>query len=225
MTSAIFNPFCPPIAPPTTTSMTLSRISSTPVRKIFIRVPSSNTHEQQKHFERRQRSLLGKRKRSAPNLDSCRSRGLFFLDDGELHLLSRSIAIHANALPWKNSAFQDLQGERILNHALNGATQGARAVGWIVALAENQFFRRGSQLQRDLTFGEQFLDALQQHADDPSELLLAQRVKDDNFIDAIDELRAERRTQDFHGFFTSGVRIISRPLINHGGAPAALQYT
>src|ERR1700686_3478571 len=138
MASAIFSPFCPPIAPPTSTSMTLSRISSTPVRKIFIRVPPIQYAQTRQIFrgESRAASVDG-RNGCATWLDSRRGRGLFFRNDGELHLLSRRIAIDAYMLAWRHFALQDQQGERILNHPLNRAAQRSRPVRWIVALAEN----------------------------------------------------------------------------------------
>ena len=55
-------------------------------------------------------------------------------------------------------AFENVDTKRVENFLLNGAPQRTRAVSRIVTLPQDQFLSGGSKLQRDLAFGQKFLD-------------------------------------------------------------------
>src|SRR5438045_3178036 len=173
MTRAIFRPLCPPIAPPTTTSNTLSRMSSTPVLSIFM-CPSPQSPVP-KNVE--QPSSVRLQERTLSRLDSRGRCGLFRWRALKAHRVPLSMAVHAHMISGQHSSFQDLQGQRILDQALNGPAQRPCPIGGLVALLQQQLFRRGGQLQGNLPFGKQLLYTLQQQAHDALQMLFPKRVK------------------------------------------------
>src|SRR5260370_6969279 len=165
MAKAIFRPLRPPIAPPATTSSTLRRISSRPVRRILMR--SSTTESTQKSDHESQGSNKNETFgfaafHSYSELDSRGSRGLFRRRALEAHRVFLPFAVYAHMIARQHHALQDLQRQWILNQPLNGSAQRARPVRRIVAFAQQQVSRRRRQLQRNLPFFQQLLYALQQ---------------------------------------------------------------
>src|SRR6266705_7005156 len=203
MARAIFRPLCPPIAPPTTTSNTLSRMSSTPVLRIFMTsVPGAEICVQECRT-----AVERAVSRAYPPLDSRGSCGLFRWRALKAHRVLLPIAVHAHMISGQHSSFKDLQGQRILDQALNGSAQRPCPIGGLVALLQQQLFRRGRQLQGNLPFGKQLLYILQQQAHDALQMLFPERVKGHDLVDAVDELRQERSTQCFRRFSVRQLRI------------------
>src|SRR5208282_2855819 len=90
-----------------------------------------------------------------------------------------------------NFAVEQLHGERILNEPLDSALQRARPELRIVPFAEEQlvgFLRQGDL---DFSLRELTAEVLKLQVDDLLDFLLAERVEDHDFIDAVQELRAE----------------------------------
>src|SRR2546429_3975853 len=120
------------------------------------------------------------------------------------------MAVHAHTISGQYSSFKDLQGQRILEQALNGSAQRPCPIGRLVALLQQQLFRRGRQLQGNLPVGKQLLYILQQQAHDALQMLFPERVKGHDLVDAVDELRPERSTQCFRRFSARQLRIFVR---------------
>src|SRR5258707_15487072 len=144
------------------------------------------------------------------SLDTSGRRWLFRRHAFEPHRFALAIAIHQNVIARQNLAFEDLQRQRILNHALNSAPQRPRAVSRVVAFAQENFLCRSSKFQRDVAFGEKRFDALEKQADNAFQLFLAKRIKDHDLIDPVDEFRTKRRTQRFHRSVPGTLRVAAR---------------
>src|SRR2546423_4649592 len=154
MTSAIFKPLCPAIAPPATTSKTLSRIRSAPVRRIFMSAPYSYSYlrkRQRQNFSLEATTGCVKRS-TCVQLAASRRGGLRGSNSLETQRVLLRIPVHTHGLARQNLAFQDLQRQWILQHALNRAPQRAGTKCRVVAFAEEQFFGRGRQLEREAPF-------------------------------------------------------------------------
>src|SRR5690242_8847424 len=84
-------------------------------------------------------------------LDTRGGRGLFRRLPLEAHRVFLPVAIHNDVVAGKHRAFENLQRKRILDQALNRPAKRPRAVSRVIALAQEQFFRRRLQLQSDLS--------------------------------------------------------------------------
>src|SRR5437870_586534 len=121
------------------------------------------------------------------SLDTSGCHWLFRRHAFEPHRFALAVAIHQDVIARQNLAFEDLQRQRILNETLNRAPQRPRAVSRVVAFAQENFLCRSSEFQCDVAFGEKRFDALKEQVDDTFQLFLAERIKDHNLIDPIDE--------------------------------------
>ena len=93
-------------------------------------------------------------------------------------------------------AGEDQLGERVLHRLLDHALQRARAVGRILALLGEPVARLGVELERDLAILEQLREPPHLDVDDAAHLLRLQPMEQDDLVDAVEELRTERRAHD-----------------------------
>src|SRR5215472_8046652 len=150
---AIFIPLGPPKRLPTNNNTRVRAVSKKAVRRTFIVVspvaPSATILSRPLILlDSRCRGRLFGLARSAPAL--------------ETHGILAAVAFDADVIARQHLAFENLEGQRILNQPLNGPSQRPRAEGRIVTFLEQQFagFRR--QLQGDLAVGQELLHALEE---------------------------------------------------------------
>ena len=74
---------------------------------------------------------------------------------------------------------------------LDRALQGPRAVDRVEAFDGEEFLGRVGEFELDLAVGEPLTDFGQLDVDDGLDLFLAQRVEDDDVVDAVEQLRSE----------------------------------
>src|SRR5690349_8045981 len=86
------------------------------------------------------------------------------------------------------AALEQLQRERVLDQALDGALQRTRAERRVVSLLGDHALGLGRQLERDLALAEQLLEPRQLQLHDVLDLLRAERTEDDDVVDAVEEL-------------------------------------
>src|SRR5262249_24104703 len=132
----------------------------------------------------------------------------------ELHRIALAIAIRNHMIPGQDFAVENLQGEWILNHALNGTPQRTRAISGIVTFAPENFLRRSRKLERYLAFQKQRLHALEEQADNSFELCLAKRIENHDFVDPVNKFGPECSSQGFHGFLAGMLGILVRKFKN-----------
>src|SRR5882724_2694413 len=195
-------PFRPPKYWPTSISPTVRAASRNVVRRILISFPLSI-------------------RPYATTLDSRCGSGLFRVCALEAHPVFLTVAIDDDVVAGEDFPLQDFHRQRVLDQALNGATQRTRTVGRIIAFTKDQFLRRGSEHQSDFALFEQLVHALEEQINDAHQLIFTQRVEDDDFVDAVDELGAEGLTQCLQGFLASLLRISTGQLENSGRANVA----
>src|SRR5208337_1340236 len=123
---------------------------------------------------------------SMTQLPGCRCRLAL-----ELHLSLLQVTVDLQLLAGTHLAIQDFERQRVLNQALDGALQRARAELRIVTLAEQQLLRFRRQFNLDLALSQNLPQVLELKVDDLFDLLLAERVEDHDLVHAIDELRPE----------------------------------
>src|SRR5258705_9956854 len=119
MPSAIFMPFGPPKASPTTISINVKAVKRNAVRKTFMAVSPEVSLE-----------AVPSRRHSSKLDSGCRGRLLFSFTGSRAvksHGVLVSIAVYADVVPRQHSAFEYLHRQRILNKALNGTPKRARA--------------------------------------------------------------------------------------------------
>src|SRR5438093_9499864 len=114
-------------------------------------------------------------------------------------------------------AFEHPQRQRIKYQALNGALERPRAVGGIVALADEQLLRFLGEPDVDLPLFEALHQPGDLDVDDLLQVLAAERMEEDDFVDAIEELGPEVIAQGVH-------HLAARPFVNFTarGAPPPL---
>ena len=95
-----------------------------------------------------------------------------------------------------DGAVEDFDGEGVLDEALDGALEGAGSVGAVVAGFEDELARGGGEGEGDLAVGEHTGELGEAEVDDAGELLFAERMEDDDVVDAVEELGAEVLAQD-----------------------------
>src|SRR5262249_25675351 len=134
---------------------------------------------------------------TSTSLDTRCSSRLFLRLAFELHRIALAIAIRNHMIPGQDFAVENLQGEWILNHALNGTPQRTRAISGIVTFAPENFLRRRRKLERYLAFQKQRLHALEEQADNSFELCLAKRIENHDFVDPVNKFGPECSSQGF----------------------------
>src|SRR5450432_842958 len=85
--------------------------------------------------------------------------------------------------------------ERILDVARDGALERPRAEHRVVALVGQERARRGQKLDLELAVAQQLAQALELQVDDPVELAAQESMKDDDVVDAVQELGPEGLAQ------------------------------
>src|SRR5262245_41054489 len=114
------------------------------------------------------------------------SRG-FFLD--ALHESERVVlGDDADDVAGAEIAAQDTLCERILQLLLNRALQRPCPVDGIEARLREPIARRGIERKADLALREPPLQVLELDVDDLADVLLLERVEDDDVVDTVDEL-------------------------------------
>src|SRR5688572_18760703 len=115
---------------------------------------------------------------SAP--DDC--AGLMFDE-----LQPRGPRVDLHRVTFAEFPFQHAHREWIEDMPLNRAFQRARAVRRIVTFAHEPLFRGVGERDENLPLFEPLEQALYLDVDDGLHLVAAQRMEDDDFVDAIDE--------------------------------------
>src|SRR5712692_2674829 len=139
MINAMVMPLRPPKYAPMVMSTSVRAVKRNVVRKILIGLPY--------HYIRKDGPA------SFAVRFLCRGgrfAGMYAL---EAHGIALAVAVHANVITGEHFAVQDLQCQRILHQALDGAAQRPGAVCWVVAFAHQQLFRCRREFERDFAFG------------------------------------------------------------------------
>src|SRR6478736_7974106 len=84
-------------------------------------------------------------------------------------------------------------GERILHRFLDHTLQGSRPVGWIPAFLGKPLACTRIERDDDLAIIKKLLQPRHLDVDDTSHLRLLEAMKQDDFVDPVEELRPERR--------------------------------
>ncbi len=108
--------------------------------------------------------------------------------------LQRSLPVrpHDDRVAVDELALEHGHRQRILNQPLDRPLERPRAERRIVAFLGEHALRLGRHLERDLALGEQLLEPRELEVDDLLDLLGAERVEDDDVVDAVEELGLER---------------------------------
>ena len=86
----------------------------------------------------------------------------------------------------------ELLGQRILDIALNRAAEGPRAVRPVLArLLDDPVDDLGRELEPDLAVDEVVVQLLDEQVGDRPEVVVRERLEDDDLVDAVDELGVE----------------------------------
>src|SRR5438105_2935205 len=102
-------------------------------------------------------------------------------------------------------------GQRILDVALDGAPQRPRAVRPILARhLDDPVDHLGRQRDLQLAIGEVVVQLVNQQRHDPPQVVVAQRLEDDDFVDAVDELGVERPLHFAEHHFRHALRDLAR---------------
>ena len=105
-------------------------------------------------------------------------------------------------VPLFDASLQDLERQRIQDHALDDAFQRTCAIGRIVSAFGEQVARLGREVQRDPHVLQPFGQPFELHVHDPADVVPAQRVEHDDVVDPVEKLRPEilpQRPQHFLG--------------------------
>src|SRR5919202_7085747 len=95
-------------------------------------------------------------------------------------------------------ALQHAHRQRLDQVLLDGPLERPRAVHRVEALASHQLFGRVGELEPHLALGQPLAQPAQLDLDDALDLLQAQRVEDDDLVDAVDQLGPEVRPHGVH---------------------------
>src|SRR5579884_4238803 len=117
------------------------------------------------------------------------------LDDLERELPPVAVEADPHDVAVAHLAREDLPPERRFDLTLDRALERTRAVRRLVAAAHEVRLRIVGDLQRDPPVAQPFADAVELDLDDLLELVLRQRVEDDDLVDAVEKLRTEALAQ------------------------------
>src|SRR3954463_8686714 len=115
-------------------------------------------------------------------------------------LLERQAAfsnVYDNPIALSEVALQDAQRQRIEHPALDGPLQRPGSVHRIVALRHDESSGPLAQLDVNLPVLEPFQQAVNLNVHDQLHVLQAQRVEEDDLVDAVEELRPEMPPEGF----------------------------
>ena len=102
-------------------------------------------------------------------------------------------------------AGEDAFGEGVFDAALDGAAQGAGTKGGVVAFFDKRGACAVGDGEVDVTLGEASAHFVEQDVGDHGEFGLGERLEDDHFVDAVEELRAEGLLQRVLDVAVAGV--------------------
>ena len=105
-------------------------------------------------------------------------------------------------------AIQNFQRQRILHQLLDRALQRTRAEVRVVAFGEEQFLGGVGELERNFALSQQAAYVFEAQFDDLDQLFFAQRVEDDDVVDAVEELGFEVAVQRVHHLLRGFVEIL-----------------
>src|SRR3954447_16758325 len=134
------------------------------------------------------RLRLGRLGRTGAAADG--GRHLLGRDDLErdLGLLALGRAADHDRGPRRQLGPQDEVRERVLDVALDRATQRTRPHRRVPALVDQEVLGRLGELELQLALGQRLADAAQEQLDDRLDLVLGELVEDDDLVDAVEEL-------------------------------------
>src|SRR5579883_697376 len=132
--------------------------------------------------------------------------GLYRLFDAEGRIDNGDVEVAIDGFDLDDTVFgdvaeQDAQAERDGEQAFNGAAQRARPLRLTEALFAEQIDGAVVGLQGEALFEQAGGQFVHLQAGNGSRLLLAERVEDDDLVDAVEELRAEGLAQAFQQAF------------------------
>src|SRR5712691_3443365 len=128
---------------------------------------------------------------STPDPSGCPAYGALSLRAGqrpECQPLAVGCHIHLDLVAAAEVSHQDPLAERILDVALDGALEGSSAEVLVVAVIDQELDRSGRE--PDLVT-QAPLHLAQQNRDDLRDVVFVERVKDDNVVEPVQELRVE----------------------------------
>src|SRR5207247_416659 len=144
----------------------------------------------------------GSRGHFLPSSDSPFLRFCSYLGSGELpagfELAGRSIGQLPRVqidldLAATQVAANELLGQRIFDVTLDGAAQRTRAVRAVLAGdLDNPVDDFGRQGDLELPVGQVLVQLVDQQLHDPPQVVVGERLEDDDLVDAVDELGVER---------------------------------
>src|SRR2546426_12027480 len=100
-----------------------------------------------------------------------------------------------DSLTFADFAFEDVDAEWVENFFLNCAPERTRSVNRIETFAREQFLGGIGQLEGDLLLLETLRQAAKLDLHNLFQIVLAEPVENDDFIDAIEKLGSEMRAQ------------------------------
>src|SRR5256712_2918442 len=115
------------------------------------------------------------------------------VDAREREHVVRRARVHADGVAGPEVTLQHFDRQRIEHHALQRALQRPRAVHRIVARLPHGLLRPIGQLQLELLVGEQLGETSELDLDDLRQLVTTEAVEDDDFVDAVQQLRPQLR--------------------------------
>src|SRR5450756_3222184 len=99
--------------------------------------------------------------------------------------------VHQDGVAFGKSAGDQLEGQRVLDQALNGALHGTGAVLRVPALGDDPVLGGGGDFQFQVAVLEQFAHVVELDIDNPRQVFACQRVKYNDIVNAVEELRPE----------------------------------
>ncbi len=115
---------------------------------------------------------------------------------------------HLHLVSVGNRALENLLGQRVLQVLLDNPLQRTGAVGGIIAAFREPRRRLAVEVDRDLPSGQQFAQAAKLDLDDRRDILALEPVKQDDFIEPVQELGPEMPAHDRHHLAAHRVRIL-----------------
>src|SRR5262249_37020932 len=115
------------------------------------------------------------------------------LGDAERPVLQLvAVEVDLDAIGLAELALDEGLRQRVLDVALERASEGPRAVGAIRArLVDDPPLRVLGELDADLAALDRLVDLLDEQADDREQVVFRERLEDDDLVEPVDELRVE----------------------------------
>src|SRR5664279_1803148 len=103
----------------------------------------------------------------------------------------RGRGVHQDGVAFGKTAGDQLQSQRILDQALDGALHGTGAVLKVVPLGDDPVLGGSGDFQFQVAVLEQFTHVVELYIHNPRQVFAGQRVKHNDIVNPIEELRAE----------------------------------